>query len=168
MLSKYSRFLDVIEKIEKVLLALSVSVMTVVIIYQVVLRYVFSASNAWSEELARYLMIFSVMVGSVIALRKNSHLQIDILINRFSPRVKAVFTIISTIIGIVFLCYLFAYSLNLLKLGTKNTSAGLGFMMAIPYACIPLGIVLMVLTSIEVILKNIREIRMVNDGGENT
>ena len=55
MLSKYSRFLDVIEKIEKVLLALSVSVMTVVIIYQVVLRYVFSASNAWSEELARYL-----------------------------------------------------------------------------------------------------------------
>lgn len=159
MLKKYSKFLDALEKVEKALLVISLSVMTVVIIYQVVLRYVFSASNAWSEELARYLMIFAVMVASAIALRKNSHLQIDIIINLFKPRVRALFTIVSTMIGLVFLGYLFVYSLSLIKLGMKNTSAGLGFMMAIPYGCIPLGIVLMVLASFEVILKNLEELR---------
>lgn len=168
MLKKYSKFLDALEKVEKVLLAISLSVMTVVIIYQVALRYVFSASNAWSEELARYLMVFSVMVASAIALRKNSHLQIDILINRFNPRMKAIFTIASTIAGIVFLCYLFIYSLDLMKLGMRNTSAGLGFVMAIPYAAIPLGVVLMVLTSIEVILKNLEELRQGKEGGNNS
>jgi TRAP-type C4-dicarboxylate transport system permease small subunit len=168
MLKKYSKFLDVLEKVEKILLVISLSVMTVVIIYQVVLRYVFSASNAWSEELARYLMIFAVMLASAIALRKNSHLQIDILINLFKPRVKAIFTIISTIIGIVFLCYLFVYSLSLLKLGMRNTSAGLGFVMAIPYGCIPLGVVLMILTSLEVIFQNLEGLRQEKVGGSNS
>ncbi|MGI6688910.1 MAG: TRAP transporter small permease [Christensenellales bacterium] len=168
MLKKYSKFLDALEKVEKVLLAISLSVMTVVIIYQVALRYVFSASNAWSEELARYLMVFSVMVASAIALRKNSHLQIDILINRFNPRMKAIFTIASTIAGIVFLGYLFIYSLDLMKLGMRNTSAGLGFVMAIPYAAIPLGVVLMVLASLEVIFKNLEELRQGKEGGNNS
>lgn len=167
MLKKYSRFLDILEKVEKVLLAVCLAAMTVIIIYQVVLRYVFSASNAWSEELARYLMIFAVMVGSAIALRKNSHLQIDMLINLLKPRAKNVLTIVSTLVGIVFLGYLFVYSLNLMTLGMKNVSAGLGFVMAIPYACIPLGVVLMVLTSIEVIFKQVEEMRLGEAGGAN-
>lgn len=52
----YGKFLDGIEKIEKLFLAVTVAIMIIVITYQVILRYVFSASNAWSEELARYLL----------------------------------------------------------------------------------------------------------------
>ena len=59
----YGKFLDGIEKIEKLFLAVTVAIMIIVIIYQVILRYVFSASNAWSEELARYLFIYDVMVA---------------------------------------------------------------------------------------------------------
>ncbi len=165
MLKKYSRFLDALEKVEKALLVVSLSVMTIVIIYQVVLRYIFSASNAWSEELTRYLMIFAVMLGSAIALRKNSHLQIDILINLFKPRARTIITIVSTLVGIVFLGYLFKYSLDLMKLGMRNVSAGLGFVMAIPYACLPLGAALMVLTSLEVVFKGIEELRLGEAGG---
>ncbi|MGI6695013.1 MAG: TRAP transporter small permease [Christensenellales bacterium] len=168
MLKKYSKFLDALEKVMKVLLAISLSVMSAVIIYQVVLRYVFSAANAWSEELARYLMIFAVMVASAIALRKNSHLQIDILINRLKPQTKAIFTLVSTIVGIVFLCFLFVYSLGLMKLGQTNLSSGLGIVMAIPYAFIPLGVVLMVLASIEVVFKNLEELRQGKEGGNNS
>lgn len=41
MLKGYSKFLDVLEKIEKFLLALAVAAMLMVMAYQVVLRYVF-------------------------------------------------------------------------------------------------------------------------------
>ena len=127
-------------------------------VYQVILRYVFSNSNSWSEELVRYLFIFNVMIASAIAVRRNSHLQIDILINTFSPSVKRIFTIIATAAGIVFLIFLFGYSITLCKTGLRNISPGIGITMAIPYACIPIGIVFMVLTSIEVILKNVEEL----------
>lgn len=62
----YGKFLDGIEKIEKLFLAVTVAIMIIVITYQVILRYVFSASNAWSEELARYLFIYDVMVAAAI------------------------------------------------------------------------------------------------------
>lgn len=41
----YGKFLDGIEKIEKLFLAVTVAIMIIVIIYQVILRYVFSASK---------------------------------------------------------------------------------------------------------------------------
>lgn len=159
VLKIYSKFLDLLEKLQKIVLAVSVPVMVAIMTYQVILRYVFSNSNAWSEELTRYLFIFNVMLAAAIAVRRNSHLQIDILINCFSPNVKRVFTIIATLAGIVFLGLLFVYSLELCTQAVNNISPGVGISMAIPYASMPIGIVLMILTSIEVVLKNLEELR---------
>lgn len=158
MLKAYSKFLDIIEKIQKAILAVSVPLMVFIMMYQVILRYVFSNSNSWSEELTRYLFIFNVMFAAAIAVRRNSHLQIDILINLFSPKVKAIFTIVATIAGIVFLGLLFKYCLDLCVQAARNISPGVGISMSIPYAAMPIGIVFMILTSIEVVLKNIAEL----------
>ena len=99
------------------------------------------------------------MIGAAIAIRRNSHLQIDILINCFSPKVKRIFTIIATLAGIVFLVLLFQYSLQLCTQAASNISPGVGISMAVPYAAMPIGIVLMILTSIEVVLENIVKFR---------
>lgn len=155
MANIYSKFLDLIEKLEKFILAVTVPVMIVVMVYQVILRYVFSSSNSWSEELTRYLFIFNVMIAAAIAVRRNSHLQIDILINLLSPKMKKIFTIAATLAGIVFLALLFKYSLDLCAQAKANISPGVGISMAIPYASMPIGIVLMILTSIEVVLHNL-------------
>ena len=159
MLKTYSKFLNAIEKVEKVVLAASMAAMVILMLYQVILRYVFSASNSWSEELVRYLFILDVMLAASIAVRRNSHLQIDVLINCFSPKLNRIFTIAATLAGIVFLALLFWYSLDLCMTATSNVSPGLGIPMSIPYACVPLGAVLMILTSIEVILKTVEELR---------
>ena len=158
MLIAYSKFLDVIERVQKAILAVSVPVMVFIMMYQVVLRYVFSNSNAWSEELTRYLFIFNVMFASAIAVRRNSHLQIDILINLLKPKVKCIFTIVATVIGIVFLGLLFKYCLDLCVQAARNISPGVGISMSVPYAAMPIGIVFMILTSIEVVIKNVEEL----------
>ena len=154
----YGKFLDGIEKIEKLFLAVTVAIMIIVITYQVILRYVFSASNAWSEELARYLIIYDVMAAAAIATRRNSHLQVDAFIGILKPRTKAIYTVIATIVGIVFLAFLFCYSVVLCQAAAVNVSAGLKIPMSVPYACMPIGAVLMILTSIEVIMKQLVEI----------
>lgn len=158
MRKAYSKFLDMIEAVQKAILAVSVPVMVFIMMYQVILRYVFSNSNAWSEELTRYLFIFNVMFASAIAVRRNSHLQIDILINLLKPKVKCAFTIVATLVGIVFLGLLFKYCLDLCVQAARNISPGVGISMAIPYAAMPIGIVFMILTSIEVVLKNLEEL----------
>ena len=49
------------------------------------------------------MKIQKTVLAAAIAVRRNSHMQIDILINLFSERVKHIFTIISTIAGIGFI-----------------------------------------------------------------
>ena len=155
MLAIYSKFLDKLETLEKILLAASSAAMVVIIVYQVILRYCFNASNSWSEELARYLFIYDVMLAASIAIRKKSHLQVDFLINLLKPKQKAAFTSVATVLGIVFLGFLFSYSLTLCTAAGANISPGIKVSMAVPYASMPIGVVLMILTSIEVVLKNL-------------
>lgn len=149
----YSKFLDGLEMVEKVILTVTMTIMTAVMAYQVILRYVFSSANAWSEELTRYLFIFNVMVAAAIAIRRNAHLQIDILLNLMSEKAKHIFTIIATLAGMVFLGFLLYSSIRVCGYTVNNTSAGLGISMAIPYAAVPAGTILMLLTSVEVIMK---------------
>ena len=156
MLRGYSKFLDVLEKVEKAILAVTVGIMVIIIAYQVIMRYIFAHANSWSEELARYLFIYDVMIGAAIA---NSHLQIDILINLMKPKVRTILTIIATLAGMVFMVFLLSYSITLVQTGARTMSAGLGIPMSIPYSCMPVGIVLMLLTSIEVLFKNISALR---------
>ena len=162
MLKKYTKFLDGLESVEKVFLVVTAAIMVIVIAYQVVLRYVFHASNAWSEELARYLFIYDVFIGSAIALRKNSHLQVDVFLNLMKERTKYIYTIL----GILFLAVLFVYSISLCKISAVNITPGLKVSMAIPYACMPLGAVLMILTSFEVIGKNVEKLKQCKKGAD--
>jgi len=166
MLKGYSKFLDVLERVEKLFLVVTVAVMLLVMIYQVILRYVFSAANAWSEELTRYLFIFQVMVAASVAIRRNSHLQIDVLLNCMKPRLKKISTIISTLVGIGFLCFLLRYSLDLVQTGASNLSVGLRVPMSVPYTCLPIGTVLMLLTSVEVVIKNLVQLRRGEEDAE--
>ena len=77
--------------------------MVIIIAYQVIMRYIFAHAHSWSEELARYLFIYDVMIGAAIDIRRNSHLQIDILINLMKPKVRTILTIIATLAGMVFM-----------------------------------------------------------------
>ena len=49
------------------------------VFYQFVTRYVFNDSAAWTEEIARYLLIGTVFVGAAIGVAKNNHIQVDLL-----------------------------------------------------------------------------------------
>ena len=165
MIKAYSKILNVLETIQKALLTVSVPAMVLIMFYQVIMRYVFHNSPAWSEELVRYLFIFNVMMAAAIAVRRNSHLQIDVVLNALKPHMRRIFTICATAVGTVFLVYLFILSLELVRSGMPNTSAGLGLPMSVPYISVPVGTALMVLTSIEVILKNIQELVDEKKGG---
>src|SRR5258708_18859271 len=51
----------------------------IIVFLQVFSRYVLNSSFAWTEEIARYLLIAVTFVGGGIAVRKNSHIHVEIL-----------------------------------------------------------------------------------------
>ena len=54
------------------------------VLYQFVPRYVMNDSAAWTEEIARYLLVGVVFVGAAIGVAKNNHIQVDFFY-RFMP-----------------------------------------------------------------------------------
>jgi TRAP-type C4-dicarboxylate transport system permease small subunit len=55
------------------------------VFYQFFTRYVMNDSAAWTEEIARYLLIAVVFIGAVIGVAKNNHIQVDFFY-KFMPR----------------------------------------------------------------------------------
>ena len=52
-------------------------VLGLTVFYQFVTRYVMNDSAAWTEEIARYLLIATVFIGAAIGVAKNNHIQVD-------------------------------------------------------------------------------------------
>jgi TRAP-type C4-dicarboxylate transport system permease small subunit len=75
------------------------------VLYQFITRYVFNDSAAWTEEIARYLLIATVFIGAVIGVAKNNHIQVDFFY-RFMPRSVAHWvSLLTDVLRVAFLAY---------------------------------------------------------------
>lgn len=167
MLKRYSAFLDQIDKALFVLLAVLSAAMVIVILYQVVLRYCFAAANVWAEELARFMFVWVTTLGASLAIRRNVHLRVDLLVDFLKPRPRYLLQIGTYILILLFLLYLCRLGFDLMSKTMLNKSAGLRVPMAAPYAAIPLGGVFMVLACIEFIAKKVEALRELSSGSAN-
>jgi TRAP-type mannitol/chloroaromatic compound transport system permease small subunit len=68
------------------------------IILNVVLRYVFGRGQVWLEEMQWHLYGLAVMIGLSYSQAVNSPIRVDILHQRFSPRGKAAWEIVGTLL----------------------------------------------------------------------
>jgi len=73
--------------IEHLLFGLGLA-MTIVVAAQVFSRYVLNQSLFWSEELARYLLIWLSFLGASVAYRRKAHPGIDTLVAKMPPLLR--------------------------------------------------------------------------------
>ena len=59
------------------LAGIGLCMITLIILYQVFMRYVLSASPAWSEQLALYVLVWTVLVAAAAGVREQFHIRIQ-------------------------------------------------------------------------------------------
>lgn len=74
-----------VEKVLNVIVFVMLAGMVVIVFSNVIARYFLNAALAWSDEVSRFMFIWLVFVGAVVAYMKNDHLGLDILI-KYLPR----------------------------------------------------------------------------------
>ncbi len=82
------RFIEMMEKILKVILMFLLATMSVLIIYQVVARYIFNSPSAISEELLRFSLIWLGILGAALCFIKSTHLNLPLLLDYVPPPVR--------------------------------------------------------------------------------
>jgi TRAP-type transport system small permease protein len=144
--------IDAINKVVGILLAAMLGVMSILIILQVISRFVINFPLTWSEELSRYLMIYIVFLGAGLAMRHNNLISIELLPELLSGNKRKVVIILVMIISIIFFAILFKQGIDMLAMVKMQSSPGLQLSMAIPYASIPIGSFVLAINSLAVIL----------------
>ena len=137
------RLIAILEKVVAVALA---SIATLVV-YQVFARYMLGSPPSWTEELARYLQVWLVLLASPICLWKGMHLAVDYVSPRLPPIARRqVRSLIHLLVGL-FGLLLAVFGFRLIPVAALQVSPALGISMIWPYLAIPTSGLLMTVVS---------------------
>lgn len=73
-----------------------------VVFLQFFTRYVLNNSLGWTEEIARYLLIGVTFIGAVMAVRKESHIAVELLYRYLPRKVRVALQIFVDVVALVF------------------------------------------------------------------
>ena len=83
LINGYCKLLDA-------LIVLALAIMVVLVFGNVVLRYAFNTGITVSEEVSRWLFVWLVFLGAIVALKEHAHLGSDMLVSRLPVAGKKV------------------------------------------------------------------------------
>jgi TRAP-type C4-dicarboxylate transport system permease small subunit len=138
-------FYRTLNKSIEVLTILLLSVITIIVPVEVFLRYCFGMTLYITEQLTRYLLVWVVFLASSLALRENSHISIEIAVNRFHGRARLLVNLIAQIVLITFLAFLIVEGITALSFQKDQIVPSLRISIFWFYLAIPVGSFLMIL-----------------------
>ncbi len=124
-------------------LCLLMTSLCVVVFTQVLARYIFEAPLTWSEEAARFLLMWLVMMSAAFAFKKNAHFAVRFAADRMPPPIQRAITNTANLITILFIALFFVASILMVINSLGYTAPALKISMAIPYSSTIAGSALM-------------------------
>ena len=133
----------------------------IVIVQEVLRRFVLNYSSAWGEEAARYAFIYLGWIGAAYAVRERAHIRFDILVGRVGPRTKSALYIFAELATIVFAIIALYWSMHTIRqlLQFGGTTPVLRVNKVWFEAAVPIGFALIVLRSTQAIVRDWYDLR---------
>ena len=141
-MQKITKLLDVVLKNTLIVLMAG---LVFAVSWQVVSRYIFASPSSWTEEVARFLLIWVGVLGAAYAFRTGVHLGLDVLpkkLSGISAQILKLFILLSVIVFSVAVLVIGGGNLVVLTWELKQYSAVLGLPIAYVYSIIPVAGVL--------------------------
>ena len=118
-------------------------------------RYALNDSIYWSNEVARYMLVYIIFLGSTMAHKHKTHIRIDIIFSYISTKSRKYLEITISLFFLFFWILIIAGSIKLLPLFMMQTTATLQIPYAIPFISLPLSAVIWILYCLDDLLKEI-------------
>lgn len=120
------------------------------VFYQFFTRYVLGDSAAWTEEIARYLLIIVTFLGASMAVRRNTHIQVE-FVYRYLPAAaaRALSTFVD-LLRVAFLGYASWLAIDLVPRMHNLQMTVVDWPMSYVYGFVAAGFILMTFRSIQV------------------
>ena len=142
-----------VRKLVKIIIIAMFGLLVLVVFSQVIARFVFNDPFRWSEELARYLQVWMIILTSSICIRKGTHLAVDFAIHAFPFVYKKLLKLLVLLLMMFYLIIVIVYGAGLVSVVTIQVSPALLIPMYTVYLAVPIGGFLMFIEALISFLK---------------
>ena len=117
-----TRFIDRYYRLLDWLLAASVGLLILPVTMQMVARYTqWFPHWIWTEEMARFLFIWMIMIGAMVGIRDGAHFDVD-LWPELAPRANALLRVVADVFVLIMALVFIWYGIRFVQFGWDQTS----------------------------------------------
>jgi len=131
-------------------------VMTSIVFYSVVARYVFNSPPIWSEDVPLVLFQWLTYLAIAVATKRGQNIRVTYFIAKLAPPARKALEVTMHAMVIAMLVVLFRYSFPVIAQAGKSTMLSTGWSNAWLYYPMPIGVVLMGLYQVTLLRRSLR------------
>ncbi|WP_157961819.1 TRAP transporter small permease [Acuticoccus kandeliae] len=137
--SVLDRMDDAVCRLNRWLVAAMLAATFIIVLANVVLRYIFGWSLTWGEEVARYLMVAGAFLGAGLALREGRLVAIEFLQDMLPLQGRRAIRLCIAIATLLFMAALVWFGTEFVIFGWRRSTVATDIPRGIPYLAIPVG-----------------------------
>ena len=141
------------------------------VIWGVFTRYVMGEQAKWTEELARFLLVWVALLGGAVAFGTKGHLGVDFFVGRLHPAARRLTSVATHCAVLFFAVAVFLYGgirVVAHALAMEQMTPALGWKMGHVYLALPIAGIFMVLFTVENLIETLAASEETSEAQEKT
>lgn len=128
-----------IRKLVKITIIAMFGLLVLVVFSQVIARFVFNDPFRWSEEMARYLQVWIIILTSTICVRKGTHLAVDYATYALPFVYKKLLKLLILLLIMFYVIIVTIYGVKIVNTIIMQSSPAMQIPMYLVYLAVPIG-----------------------------
>jgi TRAP-type C4-dicarboxylate transport system permease small subunit len=139
-------------------LIVAVALLVLDVVWGVFTRYAMGQQASWTEELARFLLVWVTLLGGAVAFGTKGHLGVDYFVGKFHHDARKTMAVIGHLVVLFFAVAIFLYGGGQVvrdSLAMEQMTPALGWKMGYVYLALPVSGVFMVIYTVDNLLETL-------------
>ncbi|ASN06278.1 TRAP transporter small permease [Virgibacillus necropolis] len=133
------------------------AVLVTSVFLQVIFRFVLNSPLAWTEELARYCLVWLTFLGAAYAMALKQHIGVEFFTNLFPEVGKKILYVCATLVSLMFFIIIIYQGFNLATSAMSQMSPALQIPMGLIYMVLPISGLFLAINLISVFISDLKE-----------
>lgn len=145
----------ILQNFEDIIASIFISITTVLVIINIILRYIFNSGLVWSEEVATGCFVWSVFIGAVAVFKHRGHVGVDLIVKRLPQAMQLGVRLITDLILVVLNGYMAYLSVLYIQTSYTKMTPVLGVSSAYISSSVLIAFVLMTAYSVKFVIEDL-------------
>ncbi|MFA6505838.1 MAG: TRAP transporter small permease [Treponemataceae bacterium] len=140
-MSVIKRIAGFLSKLEEIFLVTCFSVIAIALFLQIIFRYFLNAPLIWTEELARYLLVWITFFGINYGLRRKKHIEMAYFFDKLPKAAQNAVTVLTQIMILYLMWKIFGATMRFVRAQMNIESSAMQINMGLVYVALPIGFI---------------------------